>query len=194
VRGGSGRVDDGQQPVPGGGLAHDRLAEFVDRDYARLVAGLALLAGGRAAAEDAVQEALARAWERGLDSEQITSLRGFVAVAATNLLRSRFRRLLAERRARQRLGEGPHHATPTQPAASLAATDLRVDLARALRALPRRQQQAVVLHYFADLSVHDLALALGSNPGTAKGLLFRGRRSLQRALGPDYQEGADHAG
>jgi RNA polymerase sigma-70 factor, ECF subfamily len=194
VRRGSGTVDDGQQPpAPAGGLPHDSLAEFLDRDYRRLVAGLALVAGSRAAAEDAVQEALARAWERGLRGEQITSLRGFVAVAATNLLRSRFRRLLVEQRARQRLGEGLHQ-TPTQPEARLAVADVRVDLARALQALPRRQREAVVLHYFADLSIQDIALALGTRPNTAKGLLHRGRRSLQRLLGPDYQEGADHAG
>jgi RNA polymerase sigma-70 factor (ECF subfamily) len=187
-------VDEGEQPpAPARGLPHDSLAEFLDGDYRRLVAGLALVAGSRAAAEDAVQEGLARAWERGQRGEEITSLGGFVAVVATNLLRSRFRRLLVERRARQRLGEGLH-PIPIQPEADLAAADLRVDLARALAALPRRQREAVVLHYFADLSIQDIALALGTRPNTAKGLLHRGRRSLQRLLGPGYQEGGDHAG
>jgi DNA-directed RNA polymerase specialized sigma24 family protein len=88
-------VDDGEQPpAHAHGLPHDSLAAFLDCDYRRLVAGLALVAGSLAAAEDAVQEALARAWERGLRGEQIISLSGFVAVVATNLLRSRFRRLL----------------------------------------------------------------------------------------------------
>jgi RNA polymerase sigma factor (sigma-70 family) len=116
-----------------------------------------------------------------------------VAVAAINLLRSGFRRLLVERRARQRLREGLHQ-TPARPEAYLATADLRVDLARALAALPRRQREAVVLHYFADLSIQDIALALGTRPDTAKGLLHRGRRSLQRLLGPGYQEGVDDAG
>jgi RNA polymerase sigma-70 factor (ECF subfamily) len=194
LRRGSGTAGDGEQPsAPARGLPHDSLAEFLDCDYRRLVAGLALVAGSRAAAEDAVQEALARAWERGLRGEQITSLSGFVAVVATNLLRSRFRRLLVEQRARQRLGEGLHRR-PTQPEAHLGAADLRVDLARALQALPRRQREAVVLHYFADLSIQDIALALDTRPDTAKGLLHRGRRSLLRVLGPDYQERVDHAG
>jgi RNA polymerase sigma-70 factor (ECF subfamily) len=185
-------VDDGAGPAHARGLPHDSLAEFLDRDYRRLVAGLALVAGSRAAAEDAVQEALARAWERGLRGEQITSLRGFVAVVATNLLRSRFRRLLVEQRARQRLGEDLHR-TPTQPEAHLAAADLRVDLGRALQELPRRQREAVVLHYFADLSIQDIALALDTRPDTAKGLLHRGRRSLLRILGPAYRERVNHA-
>jgi RNA polymerase sigma factor (sigma-70 family) len=187
-------MDGGEQPLaPVRGLPDASLAEFLDCDYRRLVAGLALVAGSRAAAEDAVQEALARAWERGLRGEQIISLSGFVAVVATNLLRSRFRRLLVEKRARQRLGESLHR-TPTRPEAHLATADLRVDLARALQALPRRQREAVILHYFADLSVQDIALALDTRPETAKGLLHRGRRSLLRVLGPAYQERVDHAG
>jgi DNA-directed RNA polymerase specialized sigma24 family protein len=78
-------------------LQDDDLHRFLASDYRRLVAGLSLLAG-RAAAEDAVQEGLCRAWERSLRGERIESLPSWVAVVATNLLRSRVRRLLAERR------------------------------------------------------------------------------------------------
>jgi RNA polymerase sigma-70 factor (ECF subfamily) len=187
-------IDDREEPAAHArGLPHDSLAEFLDCDYRRLVAGLALLSGCRASAEDAVQEALARAWERGLRGEQINSLRAFVAVVATNLLRSRFRRLLVEQRARQRLGEGLHR-TASQAEPHLASADLRVDLARAMQRLPRRQRDALVLHYFADLSIRDIALALDTRPETAKGLLHRGRQSLLRVLGPAYQERANHAG
>jgi DNA-directed RNA polymerase specialized sigma24 family protein len=163
-------VDGELPPAPTRRPPHDSLAEFLEGDYRRLVVGLALVAGSRAAAEDAVQEALARAWERAQRGEQISSLSGYVAVAAINLLRSGFRRLLVERRARQRLREGLHQ-TPTRPEAYLATADLRVDL-----------------------SIQDIALALGTRPDTAKGLLHRGRRSLQRLLGPGYQEGVDDAG
>ncbi len=151
-------------------------------DYSRLVAGLAMVAGSRAAAEDAVQEGLARAWERSMRGERIESLRGFVAVVATNLLRSGFRRLLVEQRTRQRLGERLDGA-PTLPAAHLSTADLRVDLVRALKLLPRRQREAVVLHYFADLGIEDIARALHARPATAKGILHRGRQSLLRILG-----------
>ena len=185
-------ADDGTRAADGRGLSQETLAEFLESDYRRLVAGLTMVASSRAAAEDAVQEALARAWERGQRGERIVSLRGFVAVAATNLLRSRFRRLLVEQRARQRLGEGLHPG-PARPEGRLAAADLRVDLSRALRALPRRQREAVVLYYFADLSVQDIAVALDTRPDTAKGLLHRGRRSLLRILGPSYRERVSHA-
>ncbi|HKZ76153.1 MAG TPA: hypothetical protein VJ259_05765, partial [Actinomycetota bacterium] len=50
------------------------IREFLYGDYPRLVAGVALVAGSRPAAEDAVQEALARAWERSERGEEIESL------------------------------------------------------------------------------------------------------------------------
>jgi RNA polymerase sigma-70 factor, ECF subfamily len=161
---------------------HDDLHEFLAAHYSRLVAGLALLAG-RAAAEDAVQEALCRAWERSLAGERIQSLPSWVAVVASNLLRSRARRLLAERRAGQRLGAA-------RPRDHVEYAGVRLDLLRAIQALPRRQRQAVVLYYFADLGIDDIARAMRTGRGGAKSLLHRGRDGLGRALGPSYRQEA----
>ena len=76
------------------------LRGFVETGYPRLVAAVTLVCDSRAAAEDAVQEALARAWERG---EQIDSLPAWVTTVSLNLARSGVRRVIAERRARRRL-------------------------------------------------------------------------------------------
>ncbi len=78
--------------------------EFLAADYARLVAAVALVSGSRPAAEDAVQEALVRAWERTMKGEAIDSLGSWVATVALNVSRSGVRRKMAERRARHRLG------------------------------------------------------------------------------------------
>src|SRR5204863_7296044 len=88
-----------------GGLHLDEQAirSFLATDYPRLVAGVALMCGSRAAAEDAVQEALARAWERTERGERIESLRAWVTKVAINLVRSGFRRRMAERRAGERM-------------------------------------------------------------------------------------------
>ncbi|HET7928766.1 MAG TPA: sigma factor, partial [Actinomycetota bacterium] len=92
----------------------DELAirEFLHASYPRLVAAVALTSGSRPAAEDAVQEALLRAWERSEKGEEIDSLEGWVTAVALNLARSGLRRIRAERRARARmhapaLGEPP---------------------------------------------------------------------------------------
>jgi RNA polymerase sigma-70 factor (ECF subfamily) len=142
------------------------------------VGAVALVAGSRAVAEDAVQEALARAWERTERGEDIDSLPAWVTRTAMNLSRSAFRRLRAELRARER----PAASAPT---AEAAGAEVRADLARALAALPRRQREVVGLHYHLGLPVGEVAGTLGVSEGTVKTSLHRARRALARALRPD---------
>ena len=57
------------------------------------------------------------------------------------------------------------------------------ELRMLVEALPRRLQQVVVLHYFADMTVDSVARALGVAPGTVKRDLFDARAKLAAALG-----------
>jgi RNA polymerase sigma-70 factor, ECF subfamily len=162
------------------------LRTFLAERYARLVAGVALVAGNRAAAEDAVQEALARAWERGDHGDRIESLPAWVTRVALNLARSRLRRARAESRARLRIthagGPGPD------------GTEIRLDIERALAALPRRQREVTVLRYYLGLDVAETAATLDVSTGTVKTCLHRARRALAVALGEtDPEETNDHA-
>ena len=141
------------------------------------MAGLALACGSRAAAEDAVQEALARAWERSERGEMISSLTAWVTTVAVNLTRSGSRRARAERRARDRLRADTRATMP----------DDLVDLQRALAALPRRQREATVLRYYLDMEVAEVASVLGMAEGTAKTTLFRARRAMAGTLGDDAE-------
>jgi len=155
------------------------LHEFARSTYPRLVAAVALITGSRASAEDAVQEALARAWERSARGETIESLPAWTTTVSVNLARSSLRRVLAERRAGTRLPD-------TAPAR--ADDEELVDLRRALAGLPRRQREAIVLRYYLDLDVADVARAMGAPEGTAKSLLSRGRAALADALRIDDPE------
>src|SRR3989442_283397 len=96
---------------------------FLETEYRRLLAGFPLLADGEALAEEAVQEALVRAWERSQRGEQIESLTAWVAAVAANILRSGVRRRIVERRARRRLAT--RGDTLPQPE---SATEDRVDV------------------------------------------------------------------
>lgn len=170
-------------------LDEEVIRDFLASDYPRLVAAVTLMCDSRPAAEDAVQEALARAWERTDRGEQIESLKAWVAKVAVNLVRSGFRRLMAERRAKQRL------ASSSAPPHPLVRVEEAVDARRALAALPRRQREAIVLRYYLDLDVREIAAALGITEGTAKTTLFRARNSLARALGDtELEEVNDRAG
>jgi RNA polymerase sigma-70 factor (ECF subfamily) len=113
--------------------------EFLHTAYPRLVAAVALVCSSRPAAEDAVQEALLRAWERSEKGQEIEHLNAWVATVALNLARSGLRRVIAERKARTKL------ATAYQD--GLGPSGDRVDVERALATLPRRQREAVVLRY-----------------------------------------------
>ena len=180
---GHGRLERGVE------LDEEAIREFLVAEYPRLVGAVALVSGSRPAAEDAVQEALARAWERGERGERIESPRAWVMTVALNLVRSGLRRRRAERQARTRLGEGRSTAQPS-------TTEDRVDISRALSALPRRQREATVLRYYLDLHVAEIAAILRINQGTVKTTLFRARRALAKALGEpsEAQEVSDSAG
>jgi RNA polymerase sigma-70 factor (ECF subfamily) len=58
----------------------------------------------------------------------------------------------------------------------------RVALVQALRRLPRRTREAIVLHHIADLPVDEVAAVLGVSAGTVKSRLSRGRAALARHL------------
>lgn len=154
---------------------------------------MALVSGSQAAAEDAVQEALARAWERSERGQTIDSLPAWVTRVAMNLSMSRLRRLRVERRHAPRVARGE-----TTPAEAGAVED-RVDVVAALSALPRRQREVTVLRYYLGLDVAEIARTLELNPGTVKTSLFRAREKLAAALGerldpaedPDQED--DHA-
>ena len=152
--------------------------------YPRLVAGVALITGSRAAAEDAVQEALARAWERSERGERIESLPAWVTRVAMNLSKSRLRRMKVEARHREVLAT--HEADAADGSVS------RVDIGRALADLPRRQREATVLRYYVGLNVTEIADALDLSEGTIKATLFRARQALAVALGEPVEEANDH--
>jgi RNA polymerase sigma-70 factor, ECF subfamily len=166
------------------------IREFLATTYPRLVAGVALITGSRGAAEDAVQEALARAWERSERGEQIENLAAWVTRVAVNLSKSRLRRMRVE--AKHRADVAP---APVVDGGS--ASDTRIDIRRALADLPRRQRETTVLRYYLGLDVAEIAETLQLNPGTVKTSLFRARHALATSLGdPDAaapQEETDHA-
>lgn len=146
------------------------------------MAAVGLVAGSRDAAEDAVQEALARAWERSERSEPIVSLAAWVTRVSLNLSKSRLRRMRAEARAVERL----RSSGQTPP-----STDTRTDVERSLLRLPRRQREVTVLRYYLGLDLREIAATLGISEGTVKTQLFRARRALAALLGEDEEEEVD---
>jgi RNA polymerase sigma-70 factor (ECF subfamily) len=139
------------------------------------VALLIVVAGSRAEAEEAVQEAFVRAL--GLTGRRavVDDPEGWLYRVAVNIVRSRWRRLLTARRAAPVLA-GTADATGT------GQVDERMALLAALRRLPYAQREALALHYLADLPVEAVAVRLGVPVGTVKARLSRGRDALARVI------------
>jgi RNA polymerase sigma-70 factor (ECF subfamily) len=153
--------------------------------YPRLVAAVTLVAGSRPAAEDAVQEALLRAWDRSEKGAEIESMDAWIATVSLNLARSGIRRVIAERKARGRLEA--RVALPGEP-----DTAARIDIERALSLLPRRQREAVVLRYYLQMDTREMATTLRMREGTVKSTLSRAREKLAATLGvKDIEEATD---
>jgi RNA polymerase sigma-70 factor (sigma-E family) len=72
--------------------------------------------------------------------------------------------------------------TPVDGPLPEASADDRVDLVRALAAVPPRQRAVLVLRYWEDMSVEDVAAALHCSPGTVKSQAARGLDALRSLI------------
>jgi len=145
--------------------AGSEFERFYEREAQAVFSAVFLLCRDRALAEDAAQEAFARAFARwGRLGTQPWSA-GWVTTTALNVARRSLRRRPL-----------PPHQDP-EP-----ATRADVDLWAAVRRLPRRQQQAVVRHYRMDLPVREVAEILGCREGTVRTHLARARAVLRSEL------------
>jgi RNA polymerase sigma-70 factor, ECF subfamily len=156
---------------------HDRAEDFdgfyiATRD--RLFHALYAMTGDLAEAQDVVQEAYARAWQRWSTVSTYDDPAAWVRTVAWRLAVSR------SRKARNRLGAALrlHAITPPvkEPSPDTAA------IVAALRALPDTQRRALALHYLCDLSVDAVAAETGVSAGTVKSRLSRGRTALAAVL------------
>ncbi|MGH3260436.1 MAG: SigE family RNA polymerase sigma factor [Trebonia sp.] len=152
--------------------------EFVASGSARLLRSAYLLTGDRQQSEDLLQAALvrtARRWEVASESPHAYAHRVLV-----NLLHDR-RRHLSRRAIEAPLAEFNGRGDQVVDGAADALAD-RIALRSAVRRLPVRQREVVVLRFFADLSVAETASAIGASEGTVKTHTSRALKSLREAL------------
>ena len=155
--------------------------------YRRLVALVTAVTGSLADAEEAVQEAFARALAPAGRREVLADPEAWLYRVAVTLARSRWRRARHGRRLAIELAEAENRIPePPDP------TDARLALLDALRRLPFEQREAIVLHHLADLPVADVAVRVGAPVGTVKARLARGRDALAKLLTRDAEGGGRH--
>jgi RNA polymerase sigma-70 factor (ECF subfamily) len=157
----------------------------LEASYPRLVVAVALANGSLAAAEDAVQEALVRAWAKSERGDHIESLPAWVTTVALNLSRKTVRRLIVESKAKLNI-------RASQSGSLAPMTGEAVDVQRALAGLPRRQRETAVLRYVLEMDTREVADVLHLDEGTVKSHLSRARSKLVHALeAPDVEVSRD---
>jgi RNA polymerase sigma-70 factor (ECF subfamily) len=144
-----------------------------EREFPAVYRAVYVLCRDPSMAEDAAQEAFARALARWRRLRRHPLVAGWVTTTALNVARRALRT------------HEPHHAPPPGEPDYEAG----IDLAAAVRRLPARQQEAVLLHYLLDLSVDQTAAAMEVNPGTVKTHLSRARSALAESLTLDDDPG-----
>ncbi|MGN6611761.1 MAG: RNA polymerase sigma factor [Angustibacter sp.] len=164
--------------------------EFYRTTSRRVMHHVYAMTGDRTEAQDCVQEAYARAWQRwghlhrpdGGDGDP----EAWVRTVARRIAVSRWRRTRTAARHLLAHGREQTVAPPSE--------DHRV-LVDALRRIPEAQRHAVVLHHLVGLSVDEVARETGAPTGTVKARLSRGRTALAAVIGPldaHTEEGLRH--
>jgi RNA polymerase sigma-70 factor (sigma-E family) len=157
--------------------ATSALTDLFREHHLELVRLALLMVGDLATAEDVVQDAfegLHRGWH-GL--HQPSSSLAYVRSSVLNRCRSVHRRAAVARK------HAPRLAVPeVQPDQVLALAD-RGELAQALRLLPRRQREVLVLRYYLDLDAADISATLQITQSAVRATIARGLAALGRQLG-----------
>ena len=153
----------------------------------RLFATASLILRDRGRAEDAVQDALVRAWR---DMRTLRDAHRFDAWLRRLLVYACYDESRRQRRhaANVRLVPDQAHAT-SDSSGALADRD---EMDRALRQISTDHRAVIVHHYYLDLSVAELADALDIPVGTAKSRLHHARNALRSAMSADRTRSKGH--
>ncbi|MFJ4965782.1 SigE family RNA polymerase sigma factor [Streptomyces sp. NPDC088729] len=157
--------------------------EFYAQSAARLTGQLYVMLGDLHEAQDVVQEAFVKAWNRRRQLDRDGQPEAWIRTVAWRLAVSRWRVRRRAADAWTRSGAPPDADGPGPE---------RVALVEALRGLPAQQRRTLTLHYLCDLSVDQIARETGLSTSTVKTHLVRGRAALSgRLQDPRAEEGTD---
>lgn len=173
-------ADNALGSVPADWDADRAVTALYSTHYRSLVRLAALLLRDVATAEEVVQDsfvAMHGGWRRLRDNDKALSyLRQSVVNRSRSVLRHR---VVVDRNAPK--------PSPDMPSAEQGAIALleRSAVVSALRKLPARQREALVLRYYADLTEAQIATAMGISRGAVKSHTARGISAMRGVLGPE---------
>lgn len=147
----------------------DDIAAVFHEDYGALAGWCAGLTGSNQVGEEIADEAFIRLLSRW---RTVRQPRAYLYTVAENLTRDHWRRERREQRALKLVAEQPTSRD------TIAAREIRDVVER----LPSRLRSPVLLYFYADLSIAEIASALHRPQGTVKRQLAEARALLERDL------------
>jgi RNA polymerase sigma-70 factor (ECF subfamily) len=153
----------------------ETLAELLDAHGREIQAVAFLILRDRHLAEDVTIETLLTAFEKAGSIRDDSALRAWLLRVATN-------RALTMRRRSARIVELSVVPDPIGPGDLARDTSDRIALLAGVAGLPVQMRAAIVLRYYADLPVDEVARALGKSPNTIKAQLQTALDRLRRSL------------
>jgi len=151
----------------------ERFPEFYRREYPRLARASLLLTGSVVDAEDLTQEALARVYERWDQVSAMDSPEGYLYRTAMNLHKKALRRLAVRARVIVERSERD----------DLQVAEDRLEVLRAVAALPRAQREALVLVEWLGFDADEAGRLLGVEAVSVRTRLHRARAGLRERFG-----------
>jgi RNA polymerase sigma-70 factor (sigma-E family) len=161
--------------------AASELVAFIEQQHAPLVRLMSLYVGDRELAEDLAQEALARVCRDWAKVRKANAPEMWLRRVAFNLANSHFRRGASRRRAMERLEFAASRSSGSSD------VDAAIAVRRAVAGLPGPARTALVLRYFDDCSVAEVAELMNCPEGTVKSLCSRAIASLRGAGLGDFE-------
>ena len=140
--------------------------------------------GNRADAEELAQEAFLRILDAAVGYKPSARFTTYLYRVVANLCLDYRRKKRPEQRGDLPLSTSPHPS----PDAQMAAGERQEAVRRALDTLPDRQRMAVVLRYYEELSLREIAAAMDATAKAVERLLARARDCLADELGPWAQD------
>jgi RNA polymerase sigma factor (sigma-70 family) len=144
--------------------------EFFELEQERLLRLLWMVTGSLQEAEDIVQDAFVRIWERWPSVSAMDSPAGYLHMTAMNIFRSRYRR--ARLGLRNVIGSAP-------PVDGFASVDDRISVAAALASLTPKQRAALVLTELLGYPAPEAGRMLGVRDSTVRSLAATARAALR---------------
>jgi len=159
------------------------MARLVENHHSPLIGFLYRMTGGdRTLAEDLAQETFVRVIHSIRQYQYPRPFKPWLYAIATNITRDYFKRADMRHSADMPEDEPASDTDETRPEEAIMSQDEERAVAAALMSLPDHQREAVILRYYQELSLAEIAEALNIPVGTVKSRLSLGLGRLRTML------------